>query len=103
MRPTLDTRALLRRSRLTRDTALRLAWLEGASYHLVLSATRVMCYRHVFQGPVQCAMAACDDTGWTLSAWADRVVPRLPPTAQPLDRPGPDAAPAPKGTVPWLT
>lgn len=88
MHPTIDTRKLLTRAGLTRESVTVLAYLEGATHLMVLNDTRITFYRHA-HGAVQVATALQEADGWTLSGWALRLVPRLPHLASELRRPAP--------------
>lgn len=86
MTTTLDTRLLLRRSSLTRESVTLLAWFEGATHRLIIDDRLMTFYRHV-GGRLEAATASREDDAWTLSSWTLRSVPRLPASAQPLPRP----------------
>jgi hypothetical protein len=86
MDTTLDTRRLLRRTKLTRQGVTILAWLEGATHRLTLDDRTITFYRRV-NGAYQVATAFRDDSAWSLSAWALRSVARLPATAVWLPKP----------------
>lgn len=80
------TRELLTRSDLTPDAVRCLAWLEGATHDLQVSADAITYYRHA-TGLLEAATAARDGDTWTLSAWTARPGQRLPQTARRLARP----------------